>query len=135
MLVDSLTINSPFEVTYFREEAETVVPDQPVNQVRELQPWLRRLRERIEESIGRPVELILFGSYARGEADADSDVDVLAIIPQLDKCTLDTLLEAAWEVSFESGKIFSVIPVAADELSALTESPFLQNVQREGIRL
>lgn len=112
-----------------------MVPSKSVNQVEELQPWLRRLRERIEEGIGKPVELILFGSYARGEADADSDVDVLIVAPRLDKPVLDILLDTAWEVSFEAGKVFSVIPVAADELNTLAGSPFLQTVQTDSIRL
>jgi predicted nucleotidyltransferase len=29
----------------------------------------------------QPEKIILFGSYARGEADTDSDVDVLVILP------------------------------------------------------
>jgi len=88
-----------------------------------------------EGLLGAPVDVFLFGSYARGEATEESDVDPLAVAPELDKKALDTLLEVAWEVGFEAGVVLSVIPVAASELEILTESPFPQTVRREGIRL
>ena len=43
-----------------------------------------RIRE-IAQKIGRefhPCEIILFGSYGRGEQTADSDIDLLVIFPQ-----------------------------------------------------
>ena len=78
--------------------------------------------------------VILFGSQARGEATDDSDVDVLVVLPNLDKSTLDTVLEIAWKVGFEAGKVISVIPATYEELDLLSSSsPFFQAVQREGI--
>lgn len=100
-----------------------------------LDPWIRRLRSRLEEGFGSSVQVILFGSYARGEAAPDSDVDLLVVVPRLDKQAMDLILEAAWEASFEAGVVFSVIPITADELRLLAESPFLRTVQREGILL
>lgn len=35
-------------------------------------------------STARPSRVILFGSYGRGDADEDSDVDLLVIKPQVD---------------------------------------------------
>lgn len=49
------------------------------------------------------------------------------IVPKLDKGTLDLLLEVAWEVGFEAGVVFSVIPVAVEELEELAESPFINS--------
>jgi predicted nucleotidyltransferase len=101
----------------------------------EIEQWIRRFRERIEKLLNSPIQVILFGSYARGNETEGSDVDLLVVVPKLDKGTLDLLLEVAWEVSYEAGVVFSVIPVAVEELEKLAESPFLQKVQREGIRL
>jgi predicted nucleotidyltransferase len=45
---------------------------------------LARFRESLVEKFGaRLRELVLFGSYARGEANEDSDVDVLVVIDGL----------------------------------------------------
>ncbi|MGH7466991.1 MAG: nucleotidyltransferase domain-containing protein [Longimicrobiales bacterium] len=46
-------------------------------------------REIIDDAVRRivhqfdPDQVILFGSYARGEADRDSDLDLLVVLPQV----------------------------------------------------
>ncbi len=45
-----------------------------------LDPTIREMVRRIVESF-RPERVILFGSHARGTADADSDVDLLIVMP------------------------------------------------------
>lgn len=92
-----------------------------------------KLQEKISNAIGGHVRVILFGSQARGEATGESDVDVLVVLPDLKKPTLDLVLEIAWEVGFEAGKVISVIPAADDEMELLSASPFFQTVLKEGI--
>lgn len=43
---------------------------------------LREVTERIVAA-AQPSRIILFGSYARGDADEDSDVDLMVIKPQV----------------------------------------------------
>ena len=95
----------------------------------------RRLQEELIKNLGEPLEVILFGSRARGEATEGSDIDVLVLVPKLEKDTLDSILEAAWEVGFEAGEVISVIPATFEEMERLSASPFFQAVQREGIRV
>jgi hypothetical protein len=42
---------------------------------------VREFRERVEDVLSSPVQVILFGSYARGEASEGSDVDLLVVVP------------------------------------------------------
>ena len=93
----------------------------------------RRLRKILSGRLGNPVEVILFGSHVRGAATEDSDIDVLVVLPDLRKSTLDTALEAAWEMGFEAGKVISVVPATSDEMERLAASPFFQAVREEGI--
>lgn len=44
---------------------------------------LQQVVERIV-AVAQPSRVILFGSYGRGDADSDSDVDLLVIKPQID---------------------------------------------------
>ena len=92
-------------------------------------------RQKLTAALGDHVQVILFGSQARGEATDESDVDVLVILPNLEKATLDIALEIAWEVSFEAGTVLSVIPAAQKEMELLSASPFFKMVRKEGIRV
>ncbi len=49
---------------------------------------LEEITKRLAESI-HPERIYLFGSHAAGNADQDSDIDLLAVIPEIDKSTRD----------------------------------------------
>ncbi len=53
--------------------------------------------------------LALFGSRARGDADPDSDMDVLVVVEEVDRAVEDYISDCAWEASFAQG--FVVVPV------------------------
>ncbi|OQY28773.1 MAG: hypothetical protein B6I38_08840 [Anaerolineaceae bacterium 4572_5.1] len=92
-----------------------------------------KLHQKLAGIFGEKTQVILYGSQARGEAVEDSDIDVLVVLPDLGKTTLDTALDIAWEVGFEAGKVLSIIPATDKEMKCLSASPFFQAVQREGI--
>lgn len=96
---------------------------------------VREFHQRVEEALGEPVEVLLFGSHARGEATEGSDVDVLVIVRDRDARTEDRIGDLAWEVGFKAGVVLSAVVVAREELRVLEESPFIQAVRREGIPL
>ncbi len=100
---------------------------------RKVEELVRQFRQRIETTLGVSVEVILYGSYARGQAAEDSDIDLLVILPYRNIQVENLLDEAAWEIGFQAGKVLSVIPVGQEELHLLRASPFFQNLQREGI--
>ncbi len=91
------------------------------------------LRRELAGILGEQIQVILFGSHARDEATNASDVDMLVVLPDLEKDTLNILLEIAWQVGFEAGKVISVVPATQQEMQLLSASPFFQAVQKEGI--
>ena len=81
---------------------------------------------------------ILFGSYARGEADADSDIDVMVLVDS----SRQDISEKTWEISSVAADLLldrgvMVSPIVEnrryfqDNMGFL---PFYQNIAREGVR-
>ncbi len=91
------------------------------------------VRRRLTQAVGQPVNVILFGSQARGDATRDSDIDLLVILPQLDDQTRFLLSDIAWEAGFEAGKVISVIPTTQERIKRYGFLPFYRNVKKEGI--
>jgi predicted nucleotidyltransferase len=70
---------------------------------------LTRLKHAIEEKV-QLSEMILFGSRARGDAESDSDMDVLVVLDgPVSKQSRRIVSDNAWEVGFEAGIV--VVPI------------------------
>lgn len=86
-------------------------------------------------------EIILFGSYARGDYEEDSDVDIaiIADIPRDNENTYnDCIIKIVGDIyeEFDYAVILSPIVIASqffDEWK--TDLPFYKNVDTEGVRI
>jgi predicted nucleotidyltransferase len=79
-------------------------------------------------------DVILFGSYARGDARAGSDIDVMVVLggevsPGRE---IDRMIEVITDLNLKYDVLLSVVPVAEDKYQRVN-SPLLLNVRREGI--
>lgn len=79
--------------------------------------------------------LILFGSRARGDADPDSDMDVLVVVDELTKETEDYISDCAWEASFKQGIVMVPIVFSTNEWERSPERSSLlaDAIRAEGI--
>lgn len=83
---------------------------------------------------GRLVKVVLFGSVARGEARAGSDVDLLIVLAGdvQPGAEIDRMIDVLMETEDRTGVPISAIPIS--ETRFLTEvSPLLLNVRKEGV--
>ncbi len=84
-------------------------------------------------------EAILFGSYARGDADIDSDFDILILVDS----SRQIIAERNWQVGSLAADILLdygivVSPIVKNRnyfYANVGLLPFYQNVQREGVRI
>lgn len=103
-----------------------------------LRPALLRYAERLRAIFGQRLrELRLFGSYARGEANEDSDVDVLVLVDGLTDRELGVVFEEVTPVVLATGLALSPLPMATERLEALRKQERLlaRDLDEEGIVL
>ena len=93
----------------------------------------KEVRARLTKELGQSVRVIMFGSQARGDADKESDIDLLVILPVIDARTTRLASDIAWEVGFDAGRVISAIPDTKEQMKRFAFLPFYQNIKREGI--
>lgn len=81
-------------------------------------------------------KIILYGSYARGEATEDSDIDVVAVIEGIEDPMkeLGKLSDIISQISLKYDTLISLYPISSEDFKN-RYSPMLLNVRKEGISL
>ena len=90
----------------------------PAAIAQDLQHFLRVLHSRYGEDL---VSVVLFGSWARGDARAESDIDLLVLSKHFSRSRLDRhrdIFEAAKAVTQDFASKVSVIPLTPEETRA-----------------
>jgi predicted nucleotidyltransferase len=78
----------------------------------------------------------MFGSRARGDADAQSDLDVLVIVDGTEDYELSTFVyDCAYEASLEHGILLNIVVVSRDRWQNSPERSSLlaEAIRREGV--
>ncbi|MBA7545586.1 hypothetical protein ES705_37955 [subsurface metagenome] len=95
---------------------------------------LKEFKKGIENTLrDKFVELVLFGSYARGDYEFGSDIDVLLLVRE--KLTSEEekkILELSSAISLEYDMVITCFDYPYDAFQSW-ETPFLMNVRREGV--
>jgi predicted nucleotidyltransferase len=96
-----------------------------------------KIRAQLKERYGSKVrQIILYGSFARGKATSESDVDLLVVVddsldPWEVRRSLDDVL---LDILLRDGRLVSVLVVPKSFYESY-RSPFLKQVHKEGIPL
>ena len=76
---------------------------------------------------------VLFGSFARGDADEFSDIDLIVIAPEFDGPREMTLVEKLWQATSSADNRIEPIPCGEQEWETDQCRPILEIARREGI--
>ncbi len=105
-----------------------------------LRPVLLELETRLALRFAeRFSEVRLFGSYARGEANEHSDVDVLVLVDDLASHEIASVSDITFALAIETGIPLASVPMATERFAAghdpaLAGGAFVREVERDGER-
>ena len=85
------------------------------------------------------VKIVLYGSYARGDFDEESDIDIVAIVKGKRE-ELQKKLRQIWDLSadlgLENDVVVSPMVIPYDEFMRYRESlPYYRNIEEEGRKI
>lgn len=98
---------------------------------------LLQITQRIR-SVEPDARIILYGSYARGEENRESDIDLLILVNKKKITFKDEkrISFPLYDLEFDTGQIISpVILSLTDWNDRHHVTPFYENIQNEGIEL
>ncbi len=101
----------------------------------EIKKILKEFKKEIGKLYGtRLKNIILYGSWARGDATEDSDIDILLVIKG--KITpgkeIDRMIDIITDINLKYNTLISVYPISEKDYLNVN-SPLLMNIRREGV--
>ncbi|MBL7111788.1 MAG: nucleotidyltransferase domain-containing protein [Bacteroidales bacterium] len=107
------------------------------SQTRQIIPILEIFKGKVKEAYGiRFHQLILYGSYARGVAGKESDIDLLVVLKDMHSAfeEIDRLNELKYSLMLDHDILLSTNPVNQETLEH-SKLPLFRNILQEGIVL
>jgi predicted nucleotidyltransferase len=103
----------------------------------ELTKILTQLREELSRALPDNLQQVtLYGSYARGDARSDSDVDLLIVLRHADETAQETVHQIAyqlmWNNDFQYVLTLNIIDAGHYSLLSDRQSSYYNNIVREG---
>ena len=99
-------------------------------------PILRRFRSALDDAYGERIErVVLFGSRARGQAEAESDYDIAIFLRDFHDRWRETdrLVPIVTEILYDDGAFIHALPYRAGAYADRT--PLMHEIRREGLDL
>jgi len=82
-------------------------------------------------------KMLLYGSYARGQATSDSDIDIYIEVPQryFSYDLKNKVTNLAWELSFINETVIQISLYSDEQVwnTPRRSSPFINSIMKEGI--
>ena len=105
-----------------------------------LKELLHELKNELEKVFGEKLKkVIVYGSYARGESDEGSDLDIMVLVDMNEeeiKNERDKVLDLTVDLTTRYGVVLSIIENNYDYFYDWAEVlPFFANVIREGVSI
>lgn len=109
-------------------------PPEPIKDV--VHEFYQAVKAEFQDNLS---DVLVFGSWARGDADEESDVDLLVILKKIPDYWKEKnkITDIAYNIGYNAKKVLMLSTVLMDEKTFLSDepSPFLMNVRKDGKRV
>jgi len=107
---------------------------------RDVQCILNQFVQEIEKFFGNSLcEIIVFGSYARGDFNENSDIDIMVLVNSTEsdiKQWENQIIDCAFDLEMQYGKVLSPIVKNQEFFEYWSDTlPFYRNIKREGVKI
>jgi predicted nucleotidyltransferase len=105
--------------------------------VKEIKPLLSAVRSCLKRIYGkRLAAAILYGSFANGKANEDSDIDIAVVLKgSVNKLEeISKIHDAIYSLSLEYGQLISIYPLSEEELEDV-EWPLHYHIKNRGVKV
>jgi predicted nucleotidyltransferase len=108
-----------------------------IKKITDVQDQLLSVKKYLEDLYGKKIKrVIVYGSFARGDATEDSDIDLMVVVDDMNnprevEKSLNGLL---FDILLDKGELISVMAIP-ESIFYGYNSPFLHNVREEGVSL
>jgi len=97
---------------------------------------VREFKTRLIDKFGAETEVYIFGSAARGDYGAYSDIDILVLLPfEPNNSIEEQVFDIGYDIELEYGVVFGIIvyPKTFWNSEIASSMPLYKNIKREGI--
>lgn len=103
----------------------------------ELQEIFSRMIPEFQKIFGKTlIQIILYGSVARGVQTEDSDIDIAVIVQKYTEDMHEKMIDFTVDLELEYNKVLSVLLIDYDNFQKWEDVlPFYKNVKKDGIIL
>ena len=100
----------------------------------EILEMVKEFKRKVSDEMGK-VEVILFGSHARDNAERESDIDIFVILDRdIDIKTKEAIYDIAYEISLKYNVVLDVSVYSRAEWDRYRGiHSFIINVEKEGV--
>lgn len=105
--------------------------------LKDIEPAVRETKEILEKLYGdRLIDIVLYGSFVKEEADEDSDIDIAVIMKgEVDKGKeIDKICDAIYPIELKHDELISVNPISERDIDD-TGWPLYKHIKQDGVKV
>jgi predicted nucleotidyltransferase len=103
----------------------------------EIKHILEDVKKCLKKIYGKQLkDIILFGSYARGDSTEGSDIDIILLLDGIEDpvAEKEKFFDAIWQLDLKYDTVISILPFDENQFKT-RRLPVILNAKREGIPL